>query len=180
MTNTVINTSPLLRALSSSECIQLVEKLHAVISTCLEDLDSYFDYIWSEYGNGARWEISNDYHAPNIQILNRQLEILSVTNENNLTNVIGDTFDIMPLLFETDETCRNEIIRLLTNKIDEVINNCENDDNRRDMEYLLQSLQNVTEVITYRNKQMEEEICMAEREMVTSSASMGGLFQQYQ
>ena len=171
MKKNIIEINSLLRALSSSECMQLVEKLHAVISTCIEDSDSYFDYIWEEYGNGARWEICNHYHAQNIDILNKQLQILSGTNEDNLNNITGDTFDIMPLLFETDDITRDEIIQSLTNKIDEVIKSGVNDNNRKDMDNLYHLLQNATNLINNTYKRMYEEIRMAEKEMVTSCAA---------
>ena len=76
----------------------------------------------------------------------------------------------MPVLFETDQITRNEIIQLLTSKIDEIIKSGKNDDNREDMENLYQSLQHATNVINDTYQRMDEEICMAEK-MVTSFAA---------
>ena len=170
MNKFIIDICPLLKGLTSSDCIKLFDKLNAIISTCIADHENYCDYLWSEYGNGERMEIYNHYHAQNNKILYQQREILSGTNENNLTNVLDDMFDIMPVLFEAEDTTRNEIIQSLTNKIDEVIKSCVNDNNRKDMEILYQSLQNATNVINDTYQQMGEEICMAEK-MVTSSAA---------
>ena len=139
-----LDVNVLFKNVSDDLAFQMVVNLFTETHKEIKELQEYFDYIWTEYGNGVRWEHIVEKHNDSKSHLN-DLEIVlgdllseQAKGWNGIPQLIGDMqIDIKYVLYEMPSDLGIDFINNYLEHINDILNLYElekgspNDDDER-------------------------------------------------
>ena len=127
-----LDVSVLLKNLSNDMAFQMVVNLFTETHKEIQGLEEYFDYIWVEHGNGARWEYAvekhNDSQAQLCDLEETLGDLLAEQAKDwrGIPQLIGDRpIDIKYLLYEMPSDLGIDFINNYLEHIDDVLRHFE-------------------------------------------------------
>lgn len=164
-----MDVSVLLKNVSDDLAFQMVVNLFTETHKEIRELQEYFDYIWTEYGNGVRWEYLAEKHNDSQTKLSDLEETLGnllaaqAKDWKGITQLIGNTqIDIKYLLYEMPSDLGIDFINNYLEHIADVLYHFElekgspkDDDERKSVVKSLDDLQ--AKLIAIRNEEVNSE-----------------------
>lgn len=127
-----LDVNVLFKNVSDDIAFQLVVKLFTKVHEEIRDLEDYFDYIWSEHGNGARWEFAVEKHndsqaqLSDLEIILGDLLATQAKDWKGIPQLIGDIkIDIKYVLYEMPSDLGIDFINNYLGHIDDMLHHFE-------------------------------------------------------
>ena len=164
-----LDISVLLKNVSNDTAFQMVVNLFKNAHEENRDLQDYFDYIWSEYSNGVRWDYAVKKHSDSQRQLSDLEKCLGdllaeqAKDWEGIPQLIGDKqIDIKFVLYEMPSDLGIDFINNYLEHIDDVLRHFErekgspkDDDERKHAKEALEVLQD--KLIAIRNDEANSE-----------------------
>lgn len=158
-----LDVSALLKNVSNDLAFQMVLNLFTKVHKEIRELEEYLDYIWTEFGNGVRWEYAVEKHNDSQAQLNDLEEILGdllatqAKDWKGIPQLISDMqIDVKYVLYEMPSDLGIDFINNYLEHIDNVLHHFElekgspkDDDERKRDTAILENLQD--KLIAIRN-----------------------------
>ena len=152
-----LDISVLLKSVSDDIAFQMVVNLFTKAHEENRDLDDYFDYIWCEHGNGARWDYAvkmhneSQSHLNDLEVILGELLAAQAKNWKGIPQLIGEKIiDIKYLLYEMPSDIGIDFINGYLEHIDYILRHFERErgskndtEERKREEGYLANLQNI-------------------------------------
>ena len=114
---------PYIKALSKDEAFAKVADLYCTSIEISKDIVEYFDYVWSEFGNGDRWEHAVKWYGDSkgkIDNLTTRLHALMLIlhESEELDEEFDEELDIAPLIMEMPRDEADNLIKEMKSIVD--------------------------------------------------------------